>query len=354
MATLLLSIWLNQKILLGVFLLWSATASAFAPHSRRSLRFHPIRMSLSSPTSSSSSTSEPPKRRKKKANKYQQFSKINQDADPLETLIAESEQKNELLLQQKQTNRLPLAAQQQQAMITETPRAFPNTATIDPYDPSTFGYITLGTIQGAHGVQGWVKVRAAAELTDATILRNSFTAAGMVHVRLPNKRAPRATVLLQGKATTNDQFVVHLQNIQDRDQAATLRGAVLYIRHEQLPSETVADEYNVADLVGMPVFLNDNSDAYVGIVAGIVFGEDISSIPGGHDYIELLLSRSDVPSYKDELVLIPFVPQLVPVVDLEQRRIQIDPPTGLLDLTYVRSDKVRVKGFLAASAHSLD
>ena len=51
-------------------------------------------------------------------------------------------------------------------------------------------------------------------------------------------------------------------------------------------------------------------------------------------------------SLKDELVLIPFVPQIVPRVSIRDRAIFIDPPSGLLDLTYVREEKVRIKGFL--------
>lgn len=329
-------------VVLLIVVCWSAAAFTFTCAPRR----HSL-CPLFVTTSLSFSSSDPPKRKKKK-NKYQEFSKVNQDTDPLEELIAESEKKNEALRTQ------PPSPQQVASLALEAPppRQFPDTATIDPYDPSTFGYLTLGTIQGAHGVQGWVKVRAAEQL-EASTLEYSFTKTGLLHLRLPNKRAPRPVVLLQGRETTEQHFLLQLQDVTDRDQAFSLRGASLYVRQEQLPTETAPeDEYDVAELVGMEVFLYEDMDAFVGKVSGIVFCEDISSIPLGHDFIELLLPRTEsgLASYKDELVLIPFVPQLVPVVDLEQRKIQIDPPLGLLDLTYVRSDKVRVKGFLPSSS----
>jgi 16S rRNA processing protein RimM len=301
--------------------------------------------------SSKTSLASTPPRKKKKNNKYEQFSKVKQDTDPLQELLAESERKLAALQleQQQQRTVLPITA--------APPKQFPDTATIDPYDPRTFGYVTLGTIQGAHGVQGWIKVKIA-DAVDAALIEHSFTQPGWVHVRLPNKRAPRPIWLQQGRATTEQQYLLQLHDIVDREQAQTLRGATLYVRHEQIVSETdeEEEEYDVSELVGMAVFLAENSDAYVGKVSGIVFCEDISSIPLGHDFLELELPRTDsgMASYKDELVLIPFVPPLVPIVDVQQRRIHIDPPTGLLDLTYVRSDKVRVKGFLPASRTAMD
>lgn len=330
---------------------WSAAAFTLPS----SLMRQPLcRTLFVTPTATAAASSDDPlkQRKKKKKNKYAEFSKVKQDTDPLEELIAESERKNEALRTlQQQPSPQTIAAR---ALAPPPPRQFPDTANIDPYDPSTFGYLALGTIQGAHGVQGWVKVRAVETTLEVSTLERSFTKTGLLHLRLPNKRAPRPIVLLQGRETTENHFLLQLEDVTDRDQAFSLRGATLYVRQEQLPTETAEgpeDEYDVAELVGMEVFLDEDMDAYVGKVSGIVFCEDISSIPLGHDFLELLLPGTDsgFASYKDELVLIPFVPQLVPIVDLKQRKIQIDPPLGLLDLTYVRSDKVRVKGFLPSS-----
>jgi RimM protein, required for 16S rRNA processing len=58
--------------------------------------------------------------------------------------------------------------------------------------------------------------------------------------------------------------------------------------------------------------------------------------------------RYGTPSWKDEMVLIPLVPSIVPTIDIERGVIYIDPPGGLLDLTYVKEGNVRIKGFLPA------
>jgi ribosomal 30S subunit maturation factor RimM len=157
-----------------------------------------------------------------------------------------------------------------------------------------------------------------------------------------------------------DEYLIQLEGIGDRDAANRLRGSVLFARQEERPDELEQDEYLVNDLVGLDVFLeegynvaeNGNSDLggrFVGIVGGIVLAEDMCAVSGlGQDMLEVILPRGPgrTASWRDELVLIPLVPQIVPRIDLNDRAIHIAPPNGLLDLTYVREEKVRIKGFL--------
>lgn len=49
---------------------------------------------------------------------------------------------------------------------------------------------------------------------------------------------------------------------------------------------------------------------------------------------------------------IPFVPQIVSSVSLDKRMISIVPPKGLLDLSYRREEKVRIKGLLPPARES--
>lgn len=183
----------------------------------------------------------------------------------------------------------------------------------------------------------------------------SLCTAGIRHLKPAKKRAPRQIVLLQGKRRLGDEYLLQLDEIDNRDAAQKLRGALLYVREEQKKDSAVQhEEYMVSDLVGLDVFLATNKDdkQFVGNVGGVVFAEDLCSTPGiGHDYLEVILPRGvgGMASLRDELVLIPLVPQIVPRVDVKQREIFIDPPAGLLDLTYVREEKTRIKGFLPSS-----
>lgn len=273
--------------------------------------------------------------------------------------MKESEQKKQELERNEQEKRQ--TKQSPPAKIPPLPPIqFTDAKDIDPYDPTSFGYVEIAQVIGAHGVHGWLKVRST---TDFNAERLCTT--GIRHLKPPNKRAPRQVVLLQGRLRQDDEYLVQIQDLQDRDAALRLRGSSLYVREEQVEraNETEEEEYLVSDLVGLEVFLqpeeeevkqNDNDKQFVGTVGGVVFGDEISSVAGGvgYDYLELVLPRggtTGMASFRDELVLIPLVPQLVPRVDLENRCVFIDPPTGLLDLTYVREDKTRIKGFLPSS-----
>lgn len=257
------------------------------------------------------------------------------------------------------------------SFISQSPQflEFPDTKDIDPYDPTTFGYIEIAQVIGAHGVHGWIKVRSTTDFG----LERLCTPGKIRHLKPAKKRAPRPVVLIEGRPTKEDEYLIQLQDIQDRDAAQRLRGSILYARQEEkvLPgSDSNAgeeEEYLVSDLVGLEVFLvesdqidDDDDDAakesFVGKVGGIVFAEDLSSAGASvlaHDMLEIILPhnrQSGLASFRDELVLIPFVPQIVPRVDVAGGAVYIDPPGGLLDLTYVREEKVRTKGFLPSTS----
>lgn len=293
-----------------------------------------------------------------KKNKYSKFSKADKLArDPLEAMIAESEAM--VLKLETETKKGRNKPPPTEKLLIEEPRPrnpilFPDTRSVDPYDPTTYGYTELGTITGAHGVHGLLKITAVTEFSER-LCRPSVR-----HIKAQNRRSPRQIQLLEGRHRLGDEYLIKLEGIGDRDAANRLRGSVLFARQEERPDELEQDEYLVNDLVGLDVFLeegydvteNGNSDLggrFVGIVGGIVLAEDMCAVPGlGQDMLEVILPRGPgrIASWRDELVLIPLVPQIVPRIDLNDRAIHIAPPNGLLDLTYVREEKVRIKGFL--------
>jgi 16S rRNA processing protein RimM len=208
----------------------------------------------------------------------------------------------------------------------------------------------IGTIIGAHGVHGWLKVQCSTDFP-----KDRLCTSGIRHLKPMNKRAPREVNLVSGKHRLGDEYLIQLDKINDRNTAQKLRGSILYIREEQKSDELDSDEFAVSDLVGSDVYLHADvnmqcCDKYVGVVGGIVFSDDICSIPGiGHDYLEVILARgngSGTKSNRDEMVLIPIVAAIVTLVDIVGRRIVIDPPVGLLNLTYLKDEKAQIKGFL--------
>lgn len=318
------------------------------------------------------SLSEKDQKSKKKKNKYAKFSKADQQQmDPLETMIAESNMENEKIQQKQKAQKKQSINPQRVPIIQEEEykgerMSFPDTRTIDPYDPTTYGFIELGTIVGAHGVKGEMKLKSSTGFGKERLCHG-----GKRHLKMPNRRSPREVLLKDGgRLQIDDIYLIGLLGVEDRDAAKKLRGAVLYAKAKDRPENLEDDEYLISDLVGLEVYLdehyseeseedemedgmknerNDLGGSFVGTVSGIVLAEDMCSIPGlGNDFLEITLPRGigGMPSWKDELVLIPFVPEIVPLVDLNAEEIYIMPPPGLLDLTYVRQENVRIKGFL--------
>jgi ribosomal 30S subunit maturation factor RimM len=174
----------------------------------------------------------------------------------------------------------------------------------------------------------------------------------LLHMKPLRKRAPRKVTLAGGKLIGTDSFLIQLQGSYNRTEAQKLKGATLYYATQQDTVVEENDDMLVSDMVGLEVFMMDEDDEtklLVGTVAGIVLAEEMCAIPGlGHDMLEIAIATSDgnKPGIQKNLVMIPLVPEIVPKIDLVEKVIFIVPPSGLLDLTYIREEKVRIKGFL--------
>ena len=151
----------------------------------------------------------------------------------------------------------------------------------------------------------------------------------------------------------DDQFLVQLQGYNDRSSPLTLKGSTLYYATQQ---DTLKkdDDILISQLAGLPAYrISDGSEILAGPALGVALAKEMCAIPGLlHDQIEVGFTRKkrgeeqQIPGCPQELVLIPLVPEIVTKIDLEKQIILIDPPAGLLDLTYVREEKVKIKGLL--------
>jgi len=355
----------------------------------------PIISSAFTATTSSTRTITSLSAKPKKKNKYANFSKTdNLLLDPFEAMLTESRDKLKELHEEKWTknnrnkkrqeitsleaiDELLLASDDdgdideanEEGITTEekrerNKRSFPDTQTIDPYDPTTYGYIELGTIIGAHGVHGWMKLTSTTDFGEHRLCEP-----GIRHIKPANRRSPREVELVEGRplrsetattgTDTKPMYLIRLANVEDREEALKMRGYVLYsLAEERVDDYLEEDEYIVSDLVGLNVFLDEScsdqrsgsfEDLFVGNIRGVVLGSEMCAIPGlGQDLLEIALPSS-YGGQSEDLVLVPFVPEIVCNVDLDGKMVMITPPNGLLDLSYRREEKVRIKGLLPAS-----
>lgn len=176
------------------------------------------------------------------------------------------------------------------------------------------GWMEIGSIVGAQGIKGEVKVYPNSDFPER------FEQAGERWLWGTQDVEPRSIQLEKGyEIPGRGLYVVQLAGVRDRSQAENLRGMMLLLPITDRP-RLAAGEYHSQDLIDLPVF-NQVTGIEIGIVADI--------FTAGH---EILVVKAPIGDGKTAEVMIPFVAAIVPIVDLPNRRIEILPPPGLIEL----------------------
>jgi 16S rRNA processing protein RimM len=107
----------------------------------------------------------------------------------------------------------------------------------------------------------------------------------------------------------NGILLIGFDGYNDRNAIEKLRNTLLYADVDINEASNVADEYHVLQLIGCQVILE----------GGEVFGEvtDVINLPG-QDLLAIATNGGEQ--------LIPFVHQLVPAVDIKNKKITVIPP----------------------------
>ncbi len=176
-------------------------------------------------------------------------------------------------------------------------------------------WLEVGRVVAPQGLQGEVRIYPDSDFPER------FVVPGTRWLLRPRASELEAIELLAGRFLAGKGlYVVQLDGITDRDQAEDLRDTRLFVPMSDRP---VLDEneFHVTDLIGLAVY-HQATQAHLGTVTDV--------LPAGNDLLEVELLHPDDP--KHSRVLIPFVIEIVPVVDLQARRVEILPPDGLLAL----------------------
>ena len=175
------------------------------------------------------------------------------------------------------------------------------------------GWLEIGTIVAAQGLDGEMRVYPDTDFPER------FEIPGTRWLLRPGTIVPEPIELLSGKYLEGKNiYIIQLEGVENRNQAEEMRGCKLLVTEDDRP-DLGEDEYHILDLVGLQVFM---SGEFVGTVVNL--------IAAGNDLLEVALDNKGKDTKKT--VLIPFVKEIVPVVDIENKRAEITPPEGLLEL----------------------
>jgi 16S rRNA processing protein RimM len=103
--------------------------------------------------------------------------------------------------------------------------------------------IQLGAVGAPFGVRGWIKLRSDTEPPER-LFDHAVWSLGL------NGSWRKYT--LQSSGHSAGQLTAKLAGVEDRDAAAELRGAAIYVARSELPKRA-ANEYYRADLIGCEV-----------------------------------------------------------------------------------------------------
>ena len=166
--------------------------------------------------------------------------------------------------------------------------------------------LVVGRIGHAHGVKGEVSVEVRTDDPDRRF------ATGSVLATDPAERGP---LTVERTRPHHGRLLVQFAEVNDRTAAETLRGTLLVVDSSSA-GETGDDEWWDHDLIGLTAVTADGTT--VGSVT------DVVHVPGS----PLLAVTTD----DGREVLVPFVADIVPEVDVDGGRLVVEPPAGLLEL----------------------
>lgn len=210
--------------------------------------------------------------------------------------------------------------------------------------------LDVGKIVAAQGLKGELRVYPESDFPER------FVQPGVRWLQLPNTSHPQQFELLSGRSIPGKKlYIIKLAGIEDINQAEALRGAKFLVDAGDRPS-LKADEYHVADLVGLEVIIQSTGEAIGRVTEIYTAGNDLLEVTLNvkpetvleHNPIEETLQEnpetvSEIATRsrkkekkrspkKTPTLFIPFVSEIVPVVDLKAKRIEIIPPPGLLEV----------------------
>jgi 16S rRNA processing protein RimM len=166
--------------------------------------------------------------------------------------------------------------------------------------------LVVARIGRAHGIKGEVTVEVRTDEPEVRL------APGAVLATDPASAGP---LTIESGRVHSGRLLLRFAGVGDRTAAEALRNTLLIAEVDPEETPEDPDEYYDHQLIDLDVVTRDGTP--VGRI------EEISHLP----YQDLLVVRKTDGGE----VLVPFVGEIVPEIDLAAQRAVIDPPPGLLD-----------------------
>ena len=173
-------------------------------------------------------------------------------------------------------------------------------------------WLIVGVITSCHGINGQVKVKSLSDFEER------FLKPGMRWLRKENEPPSEIELLAGFKQPGKETFIVKLQGINTRNNAEQLKKYKILVKTSELP-KLKKEEFHLLELIDLEVKTVENNQLKkIGKVINLENEKNNLLV------IELFKNQKKV--------FIPFVKEIVPLVDLKNNFLIINPPNGLLEL----------------------
>lgn len=164
--------------------------------------------------------------------------------------------------------------------------------------------LVVGRIGRPHGIRGELTIEVRTDSPDVRFAPGSS---------LSTDPASAGPLLVEGFHWHSGRLLLSFAGVHDRNAAESLRDVLLVVDVDAQERPDDPDEYYDHQLVGLAAVTGDGAD--LGVVT------DVLHLPSQ----ELLAVRT--PDERE--VLVPFVAEIVPEIDLAAGRVRLTPPPGL-------------------------
>jgi len=173
-------------------------------------------------------------------------------------------------------------------------------------------WLIVGLITSCHGINGQVRVKSLSDFEER------FIQPGLRWLQKENEPPSKIELISGFKNPGKETFILRFKGISTRNHAEKLKNCKLLVKTNKLPKLN-KEEFHLLELINLQVKMLENEE--LKIIGKVI---DLENEKNNLLVIELLKDQKKV--------LVPFVKEIVPLIDIKNNFIMINPPKGLLEL----------------------
>ncbi len=173
-------------------------------------------------------------------------------------------------------------------------------------------WLIVGLITSCHGINGQVKVKSLSDFEER------FVKPGIRWLQQDNELPSKIELISGFQQPGKETFIVKFKGINTRNHAEKLKKFKILVKTNKLP-ELKKEEFHFLELTNLQVKILESDE--LKIIGKVI---NLENEKNNLLVVELLKNQKKV--------LIPFVEEIVPLVDIKNNFLIINPPKGLLEL----------------------